>query len=401
MFDDTSNKGNKVPKSNHILFLPGFSIRKTLQAAPLVIEATYNRKSKCPHCFCKRLRIKDTFMRKVRHESIGERWTTIMFKAHKFQCYNCKRYFNQRFEGIKPYQRATERLKSQVFQQHSQGVSQSDMASYYHLGQATVERWYRQFYNLHNRFIKNRHWPSVIGIDEHFFKKRQFATTICDLRRHRVFDLVLGRQGQQLKTALADIPGRDKVKVACIDLSTTYRSFIKQFFPNAMIVADRFHIVRLVEHAFMQTNHSINENIRYQRGTLAILRTSPDNLSEHKKQKLKAFLQANPAIEALYQFKLRILDLLKQKQLTAKRAKKLIPVFFGFIKQLKESKLEHLIKLGKTLYKWREEIARMWRFTKNNGITEGFHRKMKLIQRRAYGFKNFENYRLRVRVLCS
>ncbi|WP_083505156.1 transposase [Legionella santicrucis] len=34
-------------------------------------------------------------------------------------------------------------------------------------------------------------------------------------------------------------------------------------------------------------------------------------------------------------------------------------------------------------------------------ITEGFHRKMKLIQRRAYGFRNFENYRLRVKVLCS
>ncbi|WP_162263071.1 MULTISPECIES: transposase, partial [Legionella] len=50
---------------------------------------------------------------------------------------------------------------------------------------------------------------------------------------------------------------------------------------------------------------------------------------------------------------------------------------------------------------WREEVVRMWRFTKNNGITEGFHRKMKLIQRRAYGFRNFENYRLRVKVLCS
>ncbi|HCX3394755.1 TPA: transposase [Legionella pneumophila] len=31
----------------------------------------------------------------------------------------------------------------------------------------------------------------------------------------------------------------------------------------------------------------------------------------------------------------------------------------------------------------------------------GFHRKMKLIQRRAYGFRNFENYRVRVRVLCG
>ncbi|WP_162263131.1 transposase, partial [Legionella rubrilucens] len=59
-----------------------------------------------------------------------------------------------------------------------------------------------------------------------------------------------------------------------------------------------------------------------------------------------------------------------------------------------------LCALGKTLDSWKEEIVRMWRFSKSNGITEGFHRKMKLIQRRAYGFKNFENYRTRVRVLC-
>ncbi|MGL5742968.1 MAG: transposase, partial [Legionella sp.] len=38
---------------------------------------------------------------------------------------------------------------------------------------------------------------------------------------------------------------------------------------------------------------------------------------------------------------------------------------------------------------------------KSNGITEGFHRKMKLIQRRAYGFRKFENYRVRVKVLCG
>ena len=43
----------------------------------------------------------------------------------------------------------------------------------------------------------------------------------------------------------------------------------------------------------------------------------------------------------------------------------------------------------------------MWRFTKSNGITEGFHRKMKLIQRRAYGYRNFQNYRLRVLIECG
>ena len=46
-------------------------------------------------------------------------------------------------------------------------------------------------------------------------------------------------------------------------------------------------------------------------------------------------------------------------------------------------------------------IATIWRFTCNNGITEGFHARMELLQRQAYGFRNFANYRLRVTIVCS
>ncbi len=71
------------------------------------------------------------------------------------------------------------------------------------------------------------------------------------------------------------------------------------------------------------------------------------------------------------------------------------------IEELRNCGLEHMEKLGDTLHEWREEVVCMWRYTRNNGVTEGFHNKMKMIVRRAYGFKNFENYRLRVRALCA
>ena len=58
----------------------------------------------------------------------------------------------------------------------------------------------------------------------------------------------------------------------------------------------------------------------------------------------------------------------------------------------------HFHTLADTLSKWFEPIIRMWRFSKNNGITEGFHRKIKGIQRRGYGYRNFQNYKLRVLV---
>ncbi len=49
---------------------------------------------------------------------------------------------------------------------------------------------------------------------------------------------------------------------------------------------------------------------------------------------------------------------------------------------------------------WASGIATMWRFTRNNGITEGrSHNKMETINGQAYGFRNFQNYRTRVKLL--
>ena len=60
------------------------------------------------------------------------------------------------------------------------------------------------------------------------------------------------------------------------------------------------------------------------------------------------------------------------------------------MKQMKYEATQEFERLAETISEWFTPIIRMWRFTKNNSITEGFHRKMKLIQRLAYGYKNFE-----------
>jgi transposase len=84
-----------------------------------------------------------------------------------------------------------------------------------------------------------------------------------------------------------------------------------------------------------------------------------------------------------------------------RHCRRLIPVLLRAIERLRAWKMKPLVQLAETFDSWKEEIVRMWRFTKNNAITEGFHTKMEMISRRAYGFRNFENYRLRVRVLCG
>lgn len=391
-----------MPTKQDILNIPQLTIRSVSGQSPIELLTDYTGVLKCLYCKSKRLRKKDTFIRRVRHESIGLKPSVLHIKSHKFACRDCHRYFNQRLPGILPYQRATERLKEQVFIQHTQGISQKDLARTFKLGKATIERYFHHYYARRHQEFLQQDCPKVLGIDEHFFSQKQgFATTLCNLGTHRIFDVVPGRSMRELSGYFAHLKGRDNVKVVCMDLSNTYRQIIRHAFPNAKIVADRFHVIRLINQSALQTYHHIDETIKYQRGILRLLRTQPQNLSDKGLMRREAYLDAHPAIAHIDTFKQRLHQLLMLKARTAKQCKKLLPRFLAMVDALKASPFEALKKLGKTLYAWREEIVRMWRFTKSNGITEGFHRKMKLIQRRAYGFRNFENYRIRVKVLCA
>ncbi|CZP75510.1 Transposase and inactivated derivatives [Legionella pneumophila] len=324
------------------------------------------------------------------------------FKAYKLFCNECGRYGNQQFPGIAKYQRSTERLQVQIFHHHTSGISQKELSLQFKQGKATIERWYHRRYQIEGNELLNTPCPKVLGLDEHFFsRKHGFATTLCDLKKHKVFDIVKGRREVDLNHYLNSLKGKERVQVVCMDLSSTYRSLVKKHFPNAKIVADRFHVIRLVQHQCMMTYRELSSSIKNNRGLLALLRTKPDKLTPHKKIKRDSFLAENPAIEAIYHFQQQLHELLMNKTLTKVRCRKIIPLFLKMIQDLKQSPFKSLVALGKTLDSWKEEIACMWRFSKSNGITEGFHRKMKLIQRRAYGFRNFENYRLRVRVLCA
>jgi transposase len=104
-------------------------------------------------------------------------------------------------------------------------------------------------------------------------------------------------------------------------------------------------------------------------------------------------------LRPVYEAKTQLHELLRVKHQTKKSCRKWIKELLYWIEQLRQTPFAAAQTLAQTLQNWSEEIVRMWRFTKSNGITEGLHTKMEVIQRRAYGFKNFENYRLRVKVL--
>lgn len=159
-----------------------------------------------------------------------------------------------------------------------------------------------------------------------------------------------------------------------------------------------FHVIRLVNQHFLNLWKQQDPVGRMNRGLLSLMRRHQWNLTVDQRHNLARYLEPFPVLKSLYLAKQRLNKLLRLKNLTAKHARKFLARLLNLIAQFAQSPAK---TLANTLTSWIEPIVRMWRFSKTNGITEGFHTKMEMMSRRAFGFRNFENYRLRVLAHCG
>ena len=382
-----------------IIGIPGLQIERVKRSRGIEVWARPYRRPPCQHCHGHDVRIKATHKRTVKHTRQGNQVMTLHLRVPKYHCRGCRRYFRHPFADILPRYRASEAYRLEVFEAHHGGVTLRAVSRTHQVSAATVERWYQHRLGLRHSETGNRPCPRVLGIDEHFFtRKRGYATTFVDLKNHTVFDVRLGRSEPSLRRYLQGLEGRDNVQVVVMDLSETYRRIAQRYFPGATIVADRFHVVRLINQHFLKVWQQCHPEGRMNRGLLSLMRRHQWRLSDEQQTNLMAYLADYPVLQMLYQAKQELVRFMLLKTLKAKRMKAKLPRYLELLEQLRDSPLR---VLAKTLMSWMEPVIAMWRFSKTNGITEGFHNKMEMISRRAFGFRNFENYRLRVLTHCG
>jgi len=170
---------------------------------------------------------------------------------------------------------------------------------------------------------------------------------------------------------------------------------------RASLIDPTEDVVRLLNQQFLKVWGSLDPVGKKNRGLLSLMRRHEWNLKPEQGPRLKKYFDQCPGLESLYRFKQDLMQLLLKKHQKRVEAKNLIPQLLWHMNELLENPWEPLKTFGQTLKSWLEPIVRMWRFTKTNGITEGLHTKMEMISRRAFGFRNFKNYRLRVIALCG
>jgi len=191
-------------------------------------------------------------------------------------------------------------------------------------------------------------------------EQRRLVTMVVDHENKRLMELVEGKSGAGLTVALQHIPGRENVRWVTLDMSDSYRSFARSFFPNAQLVADKFHVLRLLTPAIHRALRALNlpkEALPMYR----VLHKNPRTLTAKWRWNLRVWLADTLAL----------------------------------------SKLPELATFRNTLMRWRKEVLAYFLCRLTNARTEGFNGKAKLVIRRAYGYKSFRNYRLRLLSSCA
>lgn len=154
--------------------------------------------------------------------------------------------------GVGKWQRRNARLNDAISRECANGVSNKQNAQKYRMNASTVER---QLHRNHEQLLREQltyPCPMVMGIDEHSIhrgrtKGAKFAVTLTDLRHRRVYEIFEDKNSKTLEANLRRLKGRENVKVVCMDLSSPLRNLMQRLFPNAKIVADRFHVIPQTE----------------------------------------------------------------------------------------------------------------------------------------------------------
>jgi transposase len=250
---------------------------------------------------------------------------------------------------------------------------------------------------------------SALGLDETNFVRlsgqhTSYATTVCDVEHHRVIDIVPTRRYEVVAGFLERQPSHWKaaIRVGTLDMSDAYAAVYSVVLPQAAQVVDPFHVVKLANLALDTVRRRVQVQQLGHRGR------RDDPLYRARRLLLRGEERLNGAAASRLRHLLDLGDPTAEVAI-AYRVKERVREFYrsddpddaeALLEDLMQRCLlrtmpPEIQKFGRTLKKWFDKIVNFHHTRLSNGPTESINNLIKRIKRIGFGFRNFENYRIR------
>lgn len=173
---------------------------------------------------------------------IHGKFVEVVVDRQRYRCKQCGKTRSSKLPFVDDHHRMTTRLTQHIFSTSAKATF-SDVGGAMGVPESTVRD---VFVSRAEPVVLN--WrpatPRVLGIDEVRIGGH-FRCVIGDVEERRILDLLDSRKKADIDKRFSDMPDKDRVEVVTMDMYGVYRDLARRHFPNAAIVADKFHVVRM------------------------------------------------------------------------------------------------------------------------------------------------------------
>jgi transposase len=337
--------------------------------------------------------------RRFRNLPIGSRPTAVVLPIPRVECRACGAVRQVEVPFADPrrsYTKSFERYALEL----SRRMTILDVAHHLDVGWDLIKDIQER--DLSRRYAKPKlKHLRAIAIDEIAVASgHRYLTLVMDLDSGAVVFVGDGRGADALKPFWKRLrPSGAKIEAVAMDMSGAYQAAVRANLRKAVIVFDRFHVVKLFNDKLSDLRRELyREATEVQhkavlKGTRWLLLKDAENLDEEKdeKSRLKEALKLNESLAVAYYLKEDLRRFWEQP------GKRFATTFLdGWIRRAEASGIKVLKQMAKTLAAHRSGLLAYYDVMISSGPMEGTNNKIKTMKRQAYGFRDREFFKLKI-----
>ena len=350
----------------------------------------------CPRCGMVATKEHDRRQQRKQDRRLRDKVVFLALMKRRFRCPFCGKVFTEPDEVFGPRRRSSYRFREylgrEALHQTVRRTAQKEK-----VGEGLVRRCVAEEMG---RIVEARgveETPEFIGLDEFSVRRRRlYHTAICNLVEREVMEVVEGQGRQKVEEYLDKHLQSERVKGVAMDMHEPFRQAVQMCLPQAKVVVDKFHLIRHINGALDKVRSRLQGGSK--RGKRRDLFKSrytllkgAERLADWEKARLNQLFYRYPELKRTWMLKESFRAWYRETDRS--RAEERL----GLLEErIANDSLPEFKELLHTFTNWREEILNYFDCRITNGFVEGKNNRIRTIKRMAYGYRNMDNFRLRI-----
>lgn len=368
------------------LGLPGLMVLEAVEGADRIEVATRYEAEEavCPRCQKPTWRVHQWCRQRKRDAQIWGKPVWIVLWKRRFRCRPCRYVFTEDDPACGRRKRTTRRLRGEVARQ-AQEATVKAVSRWHGVSEGLVQRSWLESYAAVTPPAK----PHVfLGLDGFCVRRPGVMWTgLWDIQTRRAVAVMKGERSVDVQRLLGRHADRDSVKAVAMDLSEAERQAVHMALPQSLIVADKFHVVALVQRALQE----VRGGRRLPGNDAWLMHRNIEHLRPDEGERLAEVLLSDARLATAWRLKEGLRAVYRKRS-----GEEAADALTAWLEEASESGLKPFQRAARSLSKWQDEVLNLWAYPITNAMVEGKHNRVKVLKRRAYGYRNDRTFSLRI-----